>query len=858
MSFRPPRARHAALATTAAGALALTSLVAASPATAAEGAEQITNGDFSNGTTGWNIYPTGAVQDGWGCNTVPAGTGAYGAGIGQAVALVEGETYQLSFKAKSSVSPVPAAVRAVIQGTPSTTPAFPSYDQFLPEKSVSTTASDGSTTYSWTFTAPASITNAELWVFQQTGTASEAYTFCVDDVSLVGGAEKPVYKPDTGPRVRVNQVGYMRIGPKRANLVTKDKDGQRWRLKNASGQTVMAGWTAPRGRDESSKQNVHVIDFSRYERKGRGFTLVSDGETSHPFNIGTRFYEKLRVDTLSFFYPQRSGQPILGEVAGEKYARPAGHVQSPEEATEERPNKGDEDVPCQSMESQTNGAGEFYYAEGEWTCPEGYTRDVRGGWYDAGDHGKYVVNGGISVAQLMSTFERTKNAASADAGRLGDGTLRVPERGNKVPDVLDEARHELKWMLKMQVPAGTDPFIVGDDEMDLSGMVHHKIHDEAWTGLPTMPNMDPQVRSLHRPSTAATLNFAAVAAQGARLYAPYDRAFARKLLKRAELAYDAAKRVPDLYAAADASEGGGPYNDEDVSDEFYWAAAELFITTGAENYRDAVLASKHHTGRVFTAEGFQWGRVAALGRLDLAMVPNGIPDRRRVRKSVLEGADRLVNLQRGEAYDLTYSPSDNEFDWGSNSQVTNNLVVIATAFDISANDKYQRAVIEGMDYLFGRNALNMSYVTGYGEQHSRNQHSRWYAHQKDPDYPRPPRGSLAGGPNSKEETWDPVAQDLFGTHGCAPQMCYVDHIDSWSTNELTINWNSSLAWVASFMADQDNGVWQAPALVVVDYDLKAEGDNWFRARVNLTNLGFATIRRWKLSFAYPAGSGSST
>ncbi len=154
MSFRPPRARHAALATTAAGALALTSLVAASPATAAEGAEQITNGDFSNGTTGWNIYPTGAVQDGWGCNTVPAGTGAYGAGIGQAVALVEGETYQLSFKAKSSVSPVPAAARAVIQGTPETDPAFPGYDQFLPEKSVSTTASDGSTTYSWTFTAP--------------------------------------------------------------------------------------------------------------------------------------------------------------------------------------------------------------------------------------------------------------------------------------------------------------------------------------------------------------------------------------------------------------------------------------------------------------------------------------------------------------------------------------------------------------------------------------------------------------------------------------------------------------------------------------------------------------------------------
>jgi endoglucanase len=101
-----------------------------------------------------------------------------------------------------------------------------------------------------------------------------------------------------------------------------------------------------------------------------------------------------------------------------------------------------------------------------------------------------------------------------------------------------------------------------------------------------------------------------------------------------------------------------------------------------------------------------------------------------------------------------------------------------------------------MDYILGRNALNISYVTGYGTRFSQNQHSRWYAHQLNPDLPHPPPGSLAGGPNSSIQ--DPLAQRKLA--GCVGQFCYIDDIESWSTNELTINWNSPLAWVTSFLA----------------------------------------------------------
>ncbi len=255
---------------------------------------------------------------------------------------------------------------------------------------------------------------------------------------------------------------------------------------------------------------------------------------------------------------------------------------------------------------------------------------------------------------------------------------------------------------------------------------------------------------------------------------------------------------------------------------------------------------------MFRQEGFYWGSVAALARLDLATVPNRIPGRRAIQASVLEAADRLVVLQRGEAYGFTYSPANNEFDWGSNSQVTNNLVVIGTAYDLSGLEKYRRSAIEGMDYLLGRNALNMSYITGYGEQNSHNQHSRWYSHQLDPKLPNPPRGSLAGGPNSLEGTWDPVAKEKFGETGCAPAMCYIDDIQSYSTNELTINWNSSLAWVASWMADQDRAGLQPIAPVFVDYDKIRQSGNSFSARIRVTNVGLTAIRRqWNISWSYP-------
>ncbi|MFD9126027.1 glycoside hydrolase family 9 protein [Kitasatospora sp. NPDC059571] len=563
---------------------------------------------------------------------------------------------------------------------------------------------------------------------------------------------------DTGPPVRVNQLGYLPDGPKRATVVSSATAPLTWQLRTAAGTTVASGTTAVHGADTASGDSTHLVDFSSYTGSGTGFTLTVDGQVSYPFDIAAGLYDGLRADAMSFFYQQRSGIAIDPALAGAAYARPAGHLGV-------APNKGDTSVPCQ--------AG---------VCD--YALDVRGGWYDAGDQGKYVVNGGIATWQLVNSFERAQRQGTAAAA--GDSTLRVPERGNGVPDVLDEARWELDFLMRMQVPAGKP----------LAGMAFHKIHDAQWTGLPTRPDQDGQQRELHAPSTAATLNLAATTAQCARVYAPYDAAFAARCLDAAKRAWAAAKADPNVLAPGSDSTGGGAYDDAQVGDEFYWAAAELFATTGESQYRDAVTSSPFHSG---PADAFWWGGTATLGRITLATVPGvALPadDLARLRASLVTAADGYLATMAGQGYAVPFGADG--YVWGSNSSVANDAVTIAVAYELTGQKRYRDGALESLDYLLGRNALNRSYVTGYGEHASENEHHRFWAHENDASLPHPPAGSFAGGPNSGLQ--DPVAQAQLA--GCAPAKCYVDDIGSYSTNEVAINWNAPLAWLAAFAADQ--------------------------------------------------------
>jgi endoglucanase len=345
-------------------------------------------------------------------------------------------------------------------------------------------------------------------------------------------------------------------------------------------------------------------------------------------------------------------------------------------------------------------------------------------------------------------------------------------------------------MMKMQVPEGKP----------LAGMAHHKIHDKEWTALATRPDQDAIPRFLRPVSTAATLNLAATAAQCARMWKAIDAAFAARCLKSAERAWTAAMANPAMVASDADSIGGGAYGDGDVSDEFYWAAAELYVTTKKDVYKEALMKSAHRnvvpTGGGASAMG--WPQVAALGTISLAVVPNGLPASEvgAARAAIVKAADEYLGVDQGEGYRVGYKPDASGYPWGSNSSVLNNAIAMALAYDFTKNSKYLQGVEDALSYILGRNPMDQSYVTGYGSRPLENPHHRFWAHQANNKFPSPPPGVLSGGPNSGLQ--DPYVK-AAGLSGCAPMKCFADNIEAWSANEEAINWNAPLAWVAAFL-----------------------------------------------------------
>jgi endoglucanase len=269
-----------------------------------------------------------------------------------------------------------------------------------------------------------------------------------------------------------------------------------------------------------------------------------------------------------------------------------------------------------------------------------------------------------------------------------------------------------------------------------------------------------------------------------------DPAFAARLLDAARTAYAAAVAMPDLLAPDTnvlANAGGGPYDDPDVEDEFLWAAAELFLATGDADYAADLRRNRYFVGGGGDPwEVLDWQCTGALGLLDLALAHaaagRGLAEHGAVRAAVVEAADAWLAVQAAQPFGQPYAPRDGRYAWGSNGRLLNNLTVLATAYDVTGERIYRDGVAEGMDYVLGRNALGLSYVTGYGTRFATSQHSRWYAHQLDPALPPPPPGTVAGSPNSDVP---------------------VDDIGSYGTNELTFNWNAPLVQVAAFLADPD-------------------------------------------------------
>jgi endoglucanase len=276
--------------------------------------------------------------------------------------------------------------------------------------------------------------------------------------------------------------------------------------------------------------------------------------------------------------------------------------------------------------------------------------------------------------------------------------------------------------------------------------------------------------------------------------------------------------------------GGGAYGDDYVEDDFYWAACELYATTGESQYYDDLSTYQNEDAddKAFSLTtnlgggenngsftSFNWGCTAGLGTLTLYLSDNtSAADKATIEASITKTADKYIAKEEEQGMGIPYQSATFQdavnigegidvtgYEWGSNSFVVNNAIVMAYAYNVTADEKYINGVSEAMDYIFGRNGLGFSYVTGYGTYHLENPHHRYWSYSIDSSFPMAPAGVMSGGPGSGMQ--DPYIGGLGYKRGTlAPQKCYVDSAEAWSVNEVTINWNAPFAWVVSFLEDE--------------------------------------------------------
>jgi endoglucanase len=536
---------------------------------------------------------------------------------------------------------------------------------------------------------------------------------------------------DDNTEFRVNQLGYFPGTVKKAVVVnTKAKD---FELRTVDGKTVFKGKLSKSRHWDKSGEDVKIADFTAFTKPGK-YVLYVDGKQSDcPFEIKDDLYADAFKAALKSYYLIRASMPIEEKYAG-KYHRNAGHP----------------DTLCYFHPSAGRG-------EGHAPSPKG--------WYDAGDYNKYVVNGGVTVGTMLALEEMYPNLAK-------DGTVNIPESGNGVSDLLDEVKYELEWVLTMQTPDGAS---------------NMKLTSKGFTGF-ILPEKDKTDRYFVGKGTAATLNFAAMMAMAARIYKEADPAFAQKCLTAAEKAWDWAVKNPDVYFKNPKDVITGEYGDTDMSEEFWWAASELYLADPKKEYADYL--TTHDPYMTFEV-GESWRTfLGNLGSFSLIMSKEQLPGKLRenLDSRLLKTARHLLDQINNSSYKI---PID-EFVWGSNSDIQNAAMVLAYAYKLTGDKKYLDGVVETMDYIFGKNATGYSFMTGFGCKTPMHVHNR-ISGGDNVEEPLP--GLIAGGPNKNRE--DVGAGVVYPD--TLPAKSYVDVQPSFASNETAINWNAPAVFVLGFL-----------------------------------------------------------
>jgi endoglucanase len=376
-----------------------------------------------------------------------------------------------------------------------------------------------------------------------------------------------------------------------------------------------------------------------------------------------------------------------------------------------------------------------------------------GGWHDAGDYNKYVVNAGVTVGCMFRAWEEFGPAISKVP-------LHLPETGGALPEFLAELKWELDWLLTMQFEDGS---------------VSHKVSTKKFGGF-ILPEKEVEDRFFTPWSSAATADFVAMMAQAARCFRPYDTAYADRCLRLARKSYGFLAAHGEDHPANLAGFSTGAYGTRDGDDRL-WAAAEMWETTGeADALRD--LETRIGTNEARLDRNWDWGNVNNLGMLTyLFSKRNGRNEDllKKARTNAVAVADELVTARNAHGYGR---PLGTMYYWGCNGTVARQVLNLVAANRITPKPAYRETALDALNHLFGRNCFGRSFVTGVGANPPMHPHDR---RSGGDNVVEPWPGYLVGGPNPKAENWNDVQGD-------------------YRTNEIAINWNGALIYaLAAFL-----------------------------------------------------------
>lgn len=705
------------LAVLCAAVLSMGSL-AAMPASA-EVKNLVSNSTFDSGTSGWDTY-----QASGGKATLTTENGKLALQIDSVgklnysvqcnydiIPLYKNGVYRVSYEISSTTD---RYVEAMIQQNGGTYQAYT-------WKGLDLTAEPQTVDYEFTMKQDSDVMSKLVF---NCGLENEedlpAHTIYLDNVKVELVDDSKVDYTSVlpyAPSIMTDQIGYQPDETKTA--VFRDVTNEtNFSVVNAdSGQVVYTGELSAPTFYSSADENNWTGDFSAVTEAGTYYITCGGLDQSYSFTIGNNVYDSLLNDSVKMLYLQRCGTEVKDSTFGH--------------------------VACHDTLATVYHTNEKI--------------DVSGGWHDAGDYGRYVVPGAKSVADLLIAYDANPKLFSDSIG--------IPESGNGVPDVLDEVRYELEWMLKMQ-----------DSQ---TGGVHHKVSCENFPGY-VMPEMETNELIVTPVSTTATADFCASMAMAYEYYQKFDKDFAEKCLNAAKNAWAFLQKNPNFIFSNPSDITTGDYGDTSDIDERYWAAAQMWRATGEDTYRTALESMS-------VQNGMDWMEVGDYGNIAI-LTMDGVDTNSdlytRAKTSILKEADKMKGLSQSNPYGVSVS----KYNWGSNMGVATSGMILNLAYQMTEDSTYLDTSRSNLHYLLGNNAMGECFVTGYGTVSPEHPH-----HRPSMAKNQAMKGMLVGGVNSGLE--DSAAKAYCANSPSA--KCYVDHWESYSTNEITIYWNSPLTCLLS-------------------------------------------------------------